>query len=117
VDEQDWENFKDLGHAVKATRVVYIELDDFDIYKGTTLYQGRADVNISVYDMEDRDRLVWDRRVGQVLFPKHSATPAADMPPQQFERKFVEIVSSQIAEHFYKHDPNTGYALDAVANN
>src|SRR5687767_13566432 len=40
VDEQDWENFKDLGRSVKATRIVYIELDDFDLYKGTTLYQG-----------------------------------------------------------------------------
>ncbi|MCA9261273.1 MAG: hypothetical protein KDA61_18790, partial [Planctomycetales bacterium] len=34
IDEQDWEKFKDLGRAVKATRVVYIELDDFDLFKG-----------------------------------------------------------------------------------
>ena len=52
VDEQDWENFKDLGRAVKATRIVYIELDDFDLYKGKTLYQGTADMNITVYDMD-----------------------------------------------------------------
>lgn len=117
VDEQDWENFKDLGHAVKATRVVYIELDDFDLYKGKTLYQGSADVNISVYDMKDQDRLVWDRRLGQVLFPRHSGIPASDMSPQQFERRFIDIASQQIAEHFYKHDPNATYALDAMANN
>ena len=36
---------------MKATRVVYIELDDFDLYKGKTLYQGTADVTITVYDM------------------------------------------------------------------
>lgn len=116
VDEQDWDNFKDLGRAVKATRIVYIELDDFDLYKGTTLYQGTADVAISVYDMENRDKLIWDRRLGQVLFPKNSGIPASDKPVQAFEQQFVEIVSTQIAEHFYKHSPNASYALDAVAN-
>jgi hypothetical protein len=116
VDEQDWENFKDLGRSVKATRIVYIELDDFDLYKGKTLYQGTADVAISVYDMEDRDRLVWDRRLGQVLFPRNSGIPASDKPVQVFERQFVDVLSTQIAEHFYKHSPNADYALDAVAN-
>ncbi|HEX6963230.1 MAG TPA: hypothetical protein VF175_15290 [Lacipirellula sp.] len=116
VDEQDWENFKDLGRAVKATRIVYIELDDFDLYKGKTLYQGRADVTISVYDMEDDDRLVWDRHLGQIQFPRNSGIPASDKPVQVFERQFVDILSNQIAEHFYKHSPNANYALDAVAN-
>jgi len=117
VDEQDWENFKDLGRAVKANRVVYIELDDFDLYKGKTLYQGTADIAISVYNMDDHDKLIWDRRLGQVLFPRHSGIPASDKPVQVFERQFVDILSQQIAEHFYKHNPNASYALDAVANN
>ncbi len=116
VDEQDWENFKDLGRAVKANRVVYIELDDFDLYKGSTLYQGRADVNISVFDMDAGGKLLWERRLGEVLFPKNSGIPAADKPAQVFEDQFVRIVAQQIAEHFYKHNPNAGFALDAVAN-
>ena len=116
VDEQDWENFKDLGRSVKATRIVYIELDHFDLYKGKTLYQGAADVAVSVYDMEDKDRMVWDRRLGQVLFPRNSGIPASDKPVQVFERQFIEVLSTQIAEHFYKHNPNSAFALDAVAN-
>lgn len=116
VDEQDWENFKDLGRAVKATRIVYIELDDFDLYKGKTLYQGRAEVKISVYDMKDREQELWSRRLGQVLFPRNSGIPAADKPVQQFERQFVDVISLQIAEHFYKHTANADYALDSVAN-
>lgn len=117
VDEQDWENFKDLGRAVRASRVVYIELDDFDLYKGKTLYQGTADVTVSVYDMDDRGKLLWDRRLGQVLFPRNSGIPASDKPVQQFERQFVDVLSRQIAEHFYKHNPNADFALDAEANN
>lgn len=116
VDEQDWENFKDLGRAVKATRVIYIELDDFDLYKGKTLYQGRAEINIRVYDMEDNDRLVFERSLGQVLFPRNSGIPASDKTPQAFEAQFVGMLSTQIAEHFYRHTANADYALDSVAN-
>lgn len=116
VDEQDWDNFKDLGRAVKATRVVYIELDDFSLYKGATLYQGDADVKLSVYDMDNRGKLIWERNVGQILFPRNSGIPSADKSIQEFQRQFVEIVSDQVARFFYKHDPNVTFALDAVAN-
>ncbi|MCA9238190.1 MAG: hypothetical protein KDA44_22110 [Planctomycetales bacterium] len=116
VDEQDWENFKDLGRSVKANRVVYIELDDFELYKGKTLYQGDADVTVSVYDMDNKGKLMWDKPLGQVLFPRNSGIPAADKPVQAFQRQFVDVVSIQIAQHFYEHNPNTDFALDAVAN-
>lgn len=116
VDEQDWDNFKDLGSAVKANRVVYIELDDFSLYKGSTLYQGNADVKLSVYDMDERGKLIWERNVGQILFPRNSGIPAADKSIQVFQKQFVEVVSEQIAIFFYEHDPNASFALDAVAN-
>ena len=116
IDEQDWENFKDLGRSMKANRVVYIELDKFELFKGKTLYQGDAEVKVSVYDMDDRGKLIWEKPMGQLLFPRNSGIPAADKPVQQFQAQFVEIVSTQIAEHFYEHNPNTMFALDAVAN-
>jgi len=116
VDEQDWDNFKDLGRAVKATRVVYVELDRFDLHKGATVYQGNAQLRLTVYDMTDRGKDIWSRDVGQILFPQNSGIPAADKTVQQFQSQFVEIVSAQIARHFYRHNPNTTFALDAVAN-
>ncbi len=117
VDEQDWENYKDLGRAVKATRVVYVELDSFDLYKGSTLYQGDTDVHVTVYDMTKRDgERIWSRNVGQILFPRNAGIPASDKPVQEFEAQFVEVVSVQIGSLFYKHDPNAHFALDAVSN-
>ena len=64
IDEQDWDNYKDLGRAVKANRVVYIELDEFDLYKGSTLYQGDADLKITClrYGRERRTDLVEKHR-------------------------------------------------------
>lgn len=116
IDEQDWDNFKDLGRSVKATRLVYIELDHFSLHKGKTLYQGNADINIDVHDMQDRGRRVWNRHVGQLLFPKNSGIPAQDKSVQKFQQQFVEIVAEHIAQHFYKHSPDASFAMDAIAN-
>jgi hypothetical protein len=116
IDESDWGDFRELAQAVHADTVVHIELEDFDLYKGKTLYQGRADVTVSVYDVHNRNRLVWDRHIGEVLYPVNSGIPAQDKPVQQFEREFVDIIADRIATNFYRHDPNDEFALDAKAN-
>ena len=116
VDESDWGDFRELAEAVHADLVVHIELDDFELYKGKTLYQGQADVTVSVYDMRDKSKLVWERTLGEVLYPVNSGIPAQDKPVQQFEREFVEIVAEQVAMNFYRHDPHSAFAKDALAN-
>jgi hypothetical protein len=116
VDESDWGDFRELAEAVHADKVVYIQLDNFELYKGTTLYQGNADVTVSVYNVKDHNKQEWERHLGEILYPVNSGIPAQDKPPQQFEREFVEIVADNIAVNFYRHDPNAGFALDAMAN-
>lgn len=116
VDESDWGDFRDLAKAVHADKVVQVELEDFELYKGKTLYQGRADVKVTAYDMKDHGKILWDNHVGEVLYPVNSGIPAQDKPVQQFEREFVEVVASRVAMNFYRHDPNEAFALDAMAN-
>jgi hypothetical protein len=116
LDESDWGDFRELAQAVHANMVLHIELEDFDLYKGKTLYQGRANVTVSVYDVKNRNRLVWDRQLGEVLYPVNSGIPAQDKPVQQFEREFVEIIADRVATNFYRHDPNAQFAMDAMAN-
>ena len=68
---------------------MYIELNDFELYKGKTLYQGHADVSVTIYDMKNNSKIVWDRHLGEMLYPINSGIPAQDKPVQQFEREFV----------------------------
>jgi hypothetical protein len=116
VDESDWGDFHELAEAVRADLVVHIELDDFDLYKGKTLYQGRANAKVTVYDMREKGKEVWTRDLGEILYPVNSGIPAQDKPPQQFEQEFVEIVAERVATNFYRHDPNDSFAMDAMAN-
>lgn len=116
LDESDWSDFVELGRAVKADRLLVIDLAHFDLYKHKTLYQGSADVTLTVYDTEAGDDIVWERSLGDVLFPQHSAIPAQDKPVQQFQREYIGILSQSIAIYFYKHDPTADFAMDAMAN-
>ncbi len=115
LDESDWGDYQDLGHAVKADRVVVVELEHFDLYKGKTLYQGNADMTLAIYDIEDNGQIVWDRHLGDMLFPRNSAIPAQDKSVRQFQREYVNILAEQVAVYFYKHDPNASFALDGIA--
>ncbi len=115
ADESDWGDFRELARGVHADKVVHIELDDFELYKGKTLYQGRALVRVAVYDMKKNSKKEWDRDLGEILYPKNSGIPAQDKPVQQFEREFVGMVAQHVAESFYPHDPNSQWATDALA--
>lgn len=116
ADESDWDEFKELGRAVDADMLVHVAIDNFDLYKGRTLYQGNAEVTVSVYDMHDGGKLVWEKRLGQLLYPRHSGIPIQDKPDSHFQREFEEIIASEIAILFYKHDPHSNFAIDALAN-
>lgn len=115
IDENDSDDYKALGRAVKADRVVYIELDHFDLYLGKTLYQGNSDLTISVYDMKDDARLLWERKMNEFLFPStpNSGVPVQDRSEHVFQAQYIEILAESIAVHFYRHDPHFNFANDA----
>ncbi|TWT33441.1 hypothetical protein KOR34_32730 [Posidoniimonas corsicana] len=113
IDENDSDDYRALGKAVKADRVVHIELDHFELYSGKTLYQGTAEVTITVHDMHDNGRRLWDREMGEVLFPEHGGVPVQERSVQSFQRQYVDILAGEIARHFYKHDPHIAFAGDA----
>jgi len=116
VDESDSDDFRELARAVDADKVVHVEFDDFELFKDKTLYQGQAIVAVSVYDMRDNNRRVWERQFSDIRLPINGPFPAQDKPLQQWEREFVAFVAERVAENFYPHDPNATFAVDAIAN-
>ena len=116
IDENDSDDYEVLGKAVKADLVVHVELGHFELFKGKTVYQGNTDVTINVHDMHDKARLVWDKPIGEVLYPVNSGIAVQDKSVTQFQREFVEIVSDNVAKNFYSHDPTQDFAIDAMAN-
>ena len=50
-------DYTDIGREVNADRVLVIELSSYSLHDGRTLYKGKADVDIAVYDVEKDKRV------------------------------------------------------------
>jgi hypothetical protein len=115
TDENTWEEYPEVGKAVKADMVVGIDLESFSIFQGQTLYQGKANATIHVYDCSKGGKQVFEKILPQSVYPPNSAVPTSDRLEAQFRREFVAVLGDQIARHFYVHDPYLDMAQDVQA--
>lgn len=113
VDEHDWEEFTEVGEALDADLVVGVDLESFSIFQGQTVYQGKANVDLKVYDCATGEA-VFERQPPQVVYPPNSARSAADQQESDFRREYVRVLADQLARHFYPHDPRAYFAMDAA---
>lgn len=116
LDENfEWTEYTEVGEALEADMVVAIDLEDFTLYQGQTLYQGKANAALQVYDCTDPGQPVFEKVLPQTLYPPNTGIPTAERPEAEFRREFVRIMADQIGRHFYAHDAHSDYALDATA--
>jgi hypothetical protein len=115
TDANEWTEFPEVGKALGAEMVVGIDLAEFSLYQGQTLYQGKANATISVYDCANGNKVVFEKSLPQVLYPPNTGIPTSDQPKVQFRRRFIRVLADQIARHFYPHDPHADLGLDSDA--
>ncbi len=115
LDENNWEDYTDVGKAMNADMVLGIDLESFNIFQGQTLYQGKANVSIHVYDCKAGGKEVFTRTMPPTIYPPNSQIPTSDRQEGQFRREFTSVLAEQIARHFYPHDRNEDVAQDAEA--
>lgn len=117
TDENTWEEYAEVGKAVKADMVVAVDLESFSIYQGQTLYQGRANATVRVFDCSKtgKGKEVFHKNIPQAIYPPNAPIPASDRTEPEFRREFELVLANQIARHFYAHDPHADLAQDAAA--
>lgn len=115
IDENTWDEYAQIGKALKADLVVGVDLEDFSIYEGQTLYQGKANVTLKVVDCNDSGTIVFERHMPQVVYPPNHGIATTERQEPQFRREFVVVLADQIARYFYPHDAFQEYAVDAKA--
>ncbi|MHC4177452.1 MAG: hypothetical protein ACYSWU_08095 [Planctomycetota bacterium] len=115
IDENVWDDYAEVGEALEAEMIVGVDLRDFTIYQGQTLYQGKANVVLSVYDCTDPGQPVFEKDLPQSVYPPNTGIPTSEKLEAEFRKEFVRVLSDQIGRHFYPHDARAYYALDATA--
>lgn len=103
TDENPDQELAELGEGVKADMVLGIDLEDFSLFLGQTLYQGKAQVKLTLCNVSTGE-IVWEQAMRQVIWPARYGRPAQDEPLQQFQREYIEILATEIGNHFYPHD-------------
>jgi hypothetical protein len=103
TDENPDQELGELGEGVKADMVLGIDLEEFSLFQGQTLYQGKSQVKLTVWDVKKGD-IVWSKPMRQVVWPARGGRPAQDEPLQQFQREYIEVLATEIGNHFYPHD-------------
>ncbi len=114
-DENTWEEYVEVGKALKADVVVGVELEKFSIYQAQTLYQGKANAMVRVYDCKDGGKVVFEKILPQTVYPPNTFIQTSDEQESEFRREFVGVLADQIARHFYGHDPYADLGQDNSA--
>ena len=115
ADENSWDEYPEIGKALDAEMVVGLELEEFNLYQGQTLYQGKANVKIQVYDLSKGTQPVFERHLPQAVYPPNAAIPAGDKPESHFRRQFIAHLAQLIGRYFYDHDASVDFASDSTA--
>ncbi len=114
-DENTWEEYVEVGKALKADVVVGVELEKFSIYQAQTLYQGKANAIVRVYDCKDGGKVVFEKILPQTVYPPNTFIQTSDVQETEFRREFIGVLADQIARHFYSHDPYADLGQDNSA--
>lgn len=111
IDSNGWNqsNFVEIGRGVEADMVVAIDLGSYTIKEGQTLYKGRCDLTVTVYDISQGGKVVYSTGATDYTFPPNGR-PAIQTTERQFETVYLAKLTDQIARLFYDSD-----ALDKVA--
>jgi hypothetical protein len=114
-DENPWEEYPEVGKALGAEMVVGVDLEQFSLLQGQTLYQGKAKVTIQVFDCTHGGKKVWEKHLPQSVYPPNACIAASDVQEPDFCREFQHVLADQIARHFYSHDPHADLGQDTAA--
>ncbi len=109
IDENAWNDYPTLGKALDADIVVGIDLEQFRIHEGSTLYRGRASAHVRVYDVAEKT-VLFEKRFDDFTFPGDSAVPSTDQSEAQFRSLFLQVLSRKIARSFHAYDSRTTFA-------
>jgi len=114
TDENSWDEYTEIGRALDAELVIGIDLENFRLYQSQTLFQGRANLALRVFDMKKDGEMVYQKVLPEVVFPPNRCIDTGSMPEDQFRRLFVADVAEQIGRSFYPHDAHADLAKDSA---
>ncbi len=113
IDEHQWNeiDYRELGEGIQTDFLIVVDLGEFSLHEGATLYKGRATVGLTVYDITAGE-VVYQIDSTELSYPINGGQHSADTTEDAFRSRFLEIIASQVARHFYSYDVKEDYGRD-----
>lgn len=108
-EHHDWTTMEpaEIGQALKADYVVYLEVGRIKLYEdgpSQILYRGHADVTVSVVRVENEE-VVFGPEPLSIYYPKDRPVPVSpEIPPAKFRREFIRRMAERISWFFLPHE-------------
>lgn len=114
MDRSNWNmvDFVEIGKGVEAEMVVAVDVDALSLYDGPTMFKGRAQVHLVVYDVVSGQE-VYAKSPPQIEFPSMAGIPSTSISEREFRKRFLDSVADRLARNFYAFDINEDVAKDA----
>lgn len=110
TDENGIDDYAEIGRNLNADMVLGIDMMNFNILLGQTLLQGKSQVKVAVYDMQQDGEIIFQKSLPQVIFPENHGIPAQDKPEDEFRLQYIRVLADEIGSLFYAHDRYARYA-------
>jgi hypothetical protein len=118
IDNNNWDQIgydcRKIGRGVGADKLVAIDLASFSLHDGGTMFKGRCDVSVTVYDMAKGGDETQILDGLPIAFPANGAQSTATCREPQFRNDFLKVVALEVARNFYRHDKRVVMALDST---
>jgi hypothetical protein len=106
MDEHaDWDKPSEIGEALQADYVIYIDLKEFGLYEkdSPNLFRGHSDAIVSVFDVKDEGgHSIYSREIAS-RYPIESPVSADTLPFENFKKLYLSRLSEEIGRLFYEH--------------
>lgn len=114
IDRNNWDSldYKAVGRGVNADMVVAIDLSSFSLHEGKTLYKGRAELRVVVYDMLNDGEEVFAFQPSEIVFPENTGFHTTDMSEEELRARFLSLLANRVARQFYPYDVQEDFARD-----
>ncbi|MDG2131275.1 MAG: hypothetical protein P8K08_24970 [Fuerstiella sp.] len=106
VNNPDWDTAAEVGAEFDVNYVVYVDISDFALYErdSTSLFRGRCEAMVSVYEMktDGRGTRIFDRDV-QSVFPTEVPRSASEVSYETFRNEYFFRLADEIGRLFYPY--------------
>lgn len=113
IDENSWVDYPTLGKSLDADIIVGIDLEEFRLHEGSTLYRGRATAHLRVFEVASK-KVLFDKRLDDFAFPANTAIPATDRSEAEFRGMFLQMLSQKISRCFHAYESRDVFAEDSL---